>query len=84
MNYRSGSGGELNFAELPSKLDAHDVGSNVLGPLVLPLLADVRSEPSYVTVLKDLLLDLTVRMARTYSRWYARSLADIGDPVTTR
>jgi hypothetical protein len=75
-----------SLAELrwPARLTPEQVGSAALRPFILPLLVNGRADVPYAGTLKDRLIDLTIRMARSHTSWYADSLPVPDEPVTAR
>jgi hypothetical protein len=65
----------------PARFEPEQVSSAALAPYLLPLLVEPRADRPYLSALKDRLIDLTVRMARRHTQWYARMLPEPTEPV---
>lgn len=67
----------------PAQFSPKQVSSNAIAPFVLPLLANPRCNKPYLIGLKNRLIDLTVRMAREHTKWYAEVLTEPIGRLTT-
>ena len=65
----------------PDRLEAEDVGSESLAPFIVPLMVNPRLQADYIAPLKERLLDLTVRMARKHTLYYADALPALPHPL---
>lgn len=63
---------------LPSQLSPRDTGPEALRPLLALLAGRRRRLPRLAAALTDLLIDMTVRRARTHSAFYGELYADMG------
>lgn len=67
----------------PERFSPQQVSSCALSPFLLPLLVNPRRDLPYISDLKDRLLDLTVRMSKKYTNWYAEKLPHNIDSVNS-
>ncbi len=65
----------------PQRFDPNHVGSRFLAPYIWPLMLNPRGDWVYLRGLQDRLLDLTVRMAREHTNWYADTLPQSIAPI---
>ena len=65
----------------PERLEAEEVGSQHLAPFLVPLMVNPRLEADYIVPLKNRLLDLTVRMARKHTPFYADTIPETVRPL---